>query len=145
MFLTLAHFPELQKRVNKVVALSAILDLHQLIHDRATDMKTMLERQFGLQEGAKGKEWIEKRNPLNTVPYLHPSLPILVIQGTADQRISLEEGHRMVDALKQTGHDVSYWEIKGGNHALTNHPYIMNDIAHWLESNSPCMSIRLKR
>jgi dipeptidyl aminopeptidase/acylaminoacyl peptidase len=145
MFLTLAHFPELQKRVNKVVAISAILDLHQLIHDRPDDMKVMLESHFGLQEGSKGKEWIAKRDPLNTIPYISQSLPILVIQGTHDTRIGLAEGRRMVQALKQTGHNVSYWEVKGGDHVLMNHPQIMNDIAHWLESNSPCMSIRLPR
>ena len=145
MFLTLAHFPDLQKRVNKVVALSAILDLHQLIVDRPTDMKGMLEHHFGLQEGLRGKAWIAKRNPLNTVRSLSPSLPILIIQGTADQRVSLAEGHHMVDALKQSGHDVSYWEIQHGNHVLMNTPYIMNDIAHWLESNSPCMSIHFSR
>jgi dipeptidyl aminopeptidase/acylaminoacyl peptidase len=145
MFLTLAHFPELQDRVNKVVSLSSILDLHQLIRDRPNDMKVMLERQFGLQEGAKGEAWIAKRDPLNTVPHLKQSLPILIIQGTADNRINLAEGHHMVDALKQTDHQVDYWEIKNGNHALMNTPYIMNDIAHWLESNSPCMSIHLPR
>lgn len=145
MFLTLAHFPQLQKRVNKVVAISAILDLHQLIQDRPTDMKEMLEQEFGFQDGPKGKEWIAKRDPMNVIPLLSPSLPILVIQGTNDNRIGLKEGHRMVDALKNTGHDVSYWEIKGGDHVLMNHPHIMNNIANWLESNSPCMSLRIPK
>lgn len=145
MFLTLARFPELQQHVNKVVALSSILDLHQLVKDRPQDMKIMLERQFGLQEGAKGSAWIAKRNPLNTIPYLRQSLPILIVQGTADNRISLSEGHRMVHALKQSGHEVNYWEIQNGNHALLNTPYIMNNIAHWLETDSPCMSIHLPR
>lgn len=145
MFLTLAHFPELQKKVNKVVAISAILDLHQLIQDRPYDMKTMFEHEFGFQDGPKGKEWIAKRDPMNTIPLLSPSLPILVIQGTNDDRIGLKEGHRMVDALKKTGHDVSYWEIKGGDHVLMNQPQIMNNIAHWLESNSPCMSVRISK
>lgn len=145
MFLTLAHFPELQKRVNKVVAISAILDMHQLIHDRPNDMKVMFENQFGLKEGREGNEWIAKRDPLNTIPYISQSIPILVVQGTKDNRIELVQGQHMVEALKQTGHDVSYWEVKGGNHALMNHPLIMNDIAHWLESNSPCMSIRISK
>jgi dipeptidyl aminopeptidase/acylaminoacyl peptidase len=145
MFLTLAHFPELQDRVNKIVALSAILDLHQLIHDRPNDMKKMFEHQFGLQRGAKEEEWIAKRDPLNTVPFLKRSLPILIIQGTADNRINLTEGYHMIKALKQNGHAINYWEIPHGNHALINTPYIMSDIAHWLESNSPCMSIHLSR
>jgi len=145
MFLTLARFPELQKRVNKVVALSSILDLNQLIHDRPDDMKTMLEKEFGLQKGAKGKAWIAKRNPLNTISRINPSLPILIVQGTADTRISLAEGYHMLDALKSQGHNVSYLEIKNGNHTLLNTPFIMNDIAKWLESNSPCMSIPLPK
>lgn len=145
MFLTLAHFPELQKRVNKVVALSAILDLHQLIHDRPNDMRVMLQKQFGLPNGIKEKDWIAKRDPLKTIPYLSHSLPILVVQGTDDERIGLAEGHNMVKALKQTGHNVSYWEIKDGDHVLMNHPHIMNDIAHWLESDTPCMSIQVNR
>lgn len=143
MFLTLARFPELQKKVNKVVALSAILDLNQLIQDRPLDMKTMLEKQFGLQEGVKGNAWIAKRDPINTIFNINPSLPILIVQGTADTRVSLAEGHHMFDALKNTGHDVKYWEVKNGNHTLLNNPFMMNDIAKWLESNSPCMSIHL--
>ena len=145
MFLTLSRFPELQKRVNKVVALSAILDLHQLINDRPKDMKRMFENQFGLSGGVNGNNWIAKRNPLNTVSFIRQSLPILVIQGTADNRINLAEGRHMVNALKQNKNQVHYWEIPQGNHALTNHPYIMNEIAQWLESDSPCMSIHLPR
>lgn len=145
MFLTLARFPKLQKKVNKVVALSSILDLNQLIHDRPGDMKTMLEKQYGLQDGAKRRAWIAMRNPIDSVAEISKSLPILIIQGTADDRISLAEGYHMVQALKEGGRNVNYWEIKNGNHTLLNTPFIMNDIATWLESNSPCMSIHIPR
>lgn len=144
MFLTLARFPELQNRVNKVVALSSILDLHRLIQDRPNDMKQMLENRYGLQEGAKGDKWIAKRDPLNTVPFLKKNLPILIIQGTADQRVSLAEGYHMTDALRKDHHDVNYWEVQKGDHTLMNTPYIMHDIARWLESNSSCVSVHYK-
>lgn len=143
MFLTLSRFPELQQRVNKVVTLSAILDLHQLIKDRPQDMKLMLEQQFGLKNGTQGESWVAKRNPINTVPLIKKNLPILIVQGSNDQRISLSEGYHMVNALEQTGHDVNYWEVPNGDHTLTNTPMIMNKIALWLESNSPCMSIHV--
>jgi pimeloyl-ACP methyl ester carboxylesterase len=143
MFLTLARFPELQNRVNKIVSLSAALDLHSLIQNRSNDMQKMFQKNFGLQQGAKGESWIAKRDPLNTVPYLKKTLPILIIQGTDDNRISLDEGHHMVQSLKQHGNNVSYWEVPKGNHVLMNTPHVMNDIAHWLESNSPCMSVHL--
>ncbi len=145
MFLTLARFPELQNRVNKVVALSAALDLHRLIENRPNDMKKMFEAQFGLKAGPQGDAWIAKRDPLNTVPYIKKSLPILIIQGTNDNRISLEEGQHMVQKLHHHGNQVDYWEVPKGNHTLINTPHIMHDIVHWLESNSPCMSIHLGR
>lgn len=145
MFLTLAHFPELQKHVNKIVALSAMLDMHQLIQDRPDDMKVMLEEQFGMPQGKNRDEWIAKRDPLKTVSAISSTLPILIVQGTDDNRIGLKEGNNMVNALKQTGHNVSYWEIKGGNHVLTNRPFLMNDIARWLESNTPCMSVPIQK
>lgn len=145
MFLTLARFPELQNRVNKVVALSAALDLHHLIQERPHDMKNMFQMHFGLQEGPKGEAWIAKRDPLNTVPYIQKSLPILIIQGTADNRVSLEEGQHMMEKLRHHGNKVDYWEVPKGNHVLLNTPYIMHDIVHWLESNSPCMSVHLQR
>lgn len=143
MFLTLARFPELQNRVDKIVALSAILDLHNLIQDRPNDMKKMFQTYFGLSSGANGNEWIAKRDPLNTIPYLKKSLPILVVQGTADNRISLDEGRHMVKKLEDSGHDVNYWEVPNGTHVLLNNPHIMHDIVHWLESNSPCMSLSI--
>lgn len=138
MFLTLSRFPELQNKVNKVVALSAILDLHRLIKDRPEDMGNLLRQQFGLEKGAKGEAWIAKRDPLNSVPYLKPSLPILIVQGTADTRVNIAEGRRMVETLKQSGRSVEYWEIPKGDHVLMNTPYLMNDVVHWLEANSTC-------
>jgi dipeptidyl aminopeptidase/acylaminoacyl peptidase len=145
MFLTLARFPELQNRVNKVVSVSGILDLQKLIADRPDDMKKMFQNSFGLQNGAKGEAWIAKRDPLNTVPYLKKSLPILIVQGTADNRIGLAEGISMKNKLQKSGHLVDYWEIPKGDHALINTPHIMNSIAQWLESNSPCTSIMISR
>ena len=143
MLLTLARFPQLQKHVSKIVCLSAILDLHQLIQDRPNDMKLMFEEEYGLKEGINDEDWIAKRDPLNTATAINQSIPILIVQGTADDRIGLKEGERMVDALKKTGHDVSYWEVKGGNHVLSNHPYIMNDIARWLESDTHRLTIQV--
>lgn len=145
MFLTLARFPELQNRVNKVVALSASLDLHRLLHDRPHDMKKMLKDQFGLQDGKKGEEWIAKRDPLNTIPYLKKSLPILIVQGTNDKRIDLAQGYHMVQKLHTEGNDVDYWEVPEGNHVLMNTPHIMHDIVQWLESDLNCMSVHLPR
>jgi pimeloyl-ACP methyl ester carboxylesterase len=138
MFLTLARYPELQKRVTKVVALSSILDLHQQIASRPDDMKQMLIDDFGYQDSPSGEGWIAKRDPLKTIPAISQSLPILVVQGTADSRITLDEGYHMVNALKETGHQVDYWEIKNGNHTLTNFPQLTAALLTWLNTNVKC-------
>jgi predicted esterase len=137
MFLTLARYPELQNKVKKVVALSSILDLDRQIKDRPEDMKKMFISDFGLREGMNEKGWIASRNPLLTVPLLKPCLPILIIQGTADNRVNLAEGKKMVGELQLYGNSVDYWEISGGQHTIYNVPAFMNRIAHWLEAPSP--------
>lgn len=138
MFLALARYPGLQLYVNKVVALSSILDLNKQIADRPHDMKEMFKQDFGLREGVNDQEWIAQRNPLQTIPYLRKNLPILIIQGTADKRISLEEGYHMVQELQKQGRQVDYWEYKGGEHTLSNVPQLMDQISGWLAAHSTC-------
>lgn len=139
MFLTLAHFPKLQNHVDKIVALSSILDVHQLIKDRPDDMKLMLEEQYGLPKDLRAEAWIKKRDPIETAPLIKKSLPVLIVQGTDDPRIQISESRHMFHALRAQGVKAEYWEVPGGNHILTNTPNTMNDIMHWLETNAPCM------
>lgn len=138
MFLTLARYPALQQYVDKVVSLSSMLDLNKQIQDRPVDMKEMFKQDFGLREGINDQEWIAQRNPLQTIPYLRKDLPILILQGTADNRINLEEGYRMVRELQKTGHQVDYREYQGGDHTLTNVPQLMDQVSNWLDAHSTC-------
>lgn len=138
MFLTLARYPALQQYVDKVISLSSMLDLNKQIQDRPFDMKEMFKQDFGLREGVNDQEWIAQRNPLQTIPYLRKDLPILILQGTADNRISLEEGYRMVRELQKSGHQVDYREYQGGDHTLTNVPQLMDQVSNWLAAHSTC-------
>jgi dipeptidyl aminopeptidase/acylaminoacyl peptidase len=138
MFLTLAHHPELQTKVTKVVALSAILNLQQQITHRPDDMENMFVTDFGLVKGVNEAQWISHRNPLETVPTLKSTLPILIVQGTADPRVEVLEAHQMVNQLRQQKHRVDYWEIKEGNHGLTNVSSIHADVFRWLNSGNFC-------
>lgn len=137
MFLTLAKYQGLQQKIDKVATLSSILDLHEQIKDRPLDMKTMFESDFGMTK-ANEEDWIEKRNPLNSVSKLSPSLPILIVQGTNDPRINLKEGYNMVEALQKSGRKVDYWEVPGGGHTLSNISTMPDSLAHWFESNLNC-------
>jgi len=137
MFLALSRSYQLQKNVKKVVALSAILDLQEQIKQRPEDMEKMFIEDFGLVKGVNDVSWIASRNPLNTVSSLPQNLAILIVQGTDDPRVQPTEAHRMVNRLLQNQHTVTYWEIKEGQHLLTNRPTIKAEIFQWLESH-PC-------
>lgn len=132
MFLALARFPELQNRLTKVVSLSGILDVRYSLEDRL-DMKEMFIKDFGLNE-SNYEEWVNLRDPLLAVSKIHPDLPILIVQGTADIRVTLAEGLHMVDALQAQGNVVTYWEFDGGDHCLRNRPDILELVFSWLES-----------
>lgn len=48
----------------------------------------------GVSEGA---DEFGGADPLLTIPLLKPCLPILIIQGTADNQVNLAEGKKMVE------------------------------------------------
>ncbi len=131
MFLTLARFPELQARFAKIVSLSGLLDLRETIAKRP-DMKQMFIDDFGLVVGSNEEQWISWRDPQLTASKIDPTLPILIIQGTDDNRVSLAEGYHMVSQLQSHGCHVSYLEIKGADHCLANQDNYVALILDWL-------------
>lgn len=136
MFLALSRFPKLQDQVSKVISLSGILDIRSQVRERP-DMKEMFTDDFGF---TGTEEWLNRRNPILTIPFIKTSLPLLIIQGTNDQRVSLSEGHLMVEKLKKNGCSVAYWEIEGGDHCLIGKEDRMDLIAQWIET-LPCIGI----
>lgn len=133
MFLSLARFPDLQNKVDKIVSLSGILDLRELMQSRP-DMTDMFKTEFGLIPGVNEEEWINYRDPLLTAPQIRKDLPILILEGTDDIRTNPEEGRHMLQKLEDSGHqNVTYWELQGGQHALSNMSDRMDLIAGWLE------------
>lgn len=132
MFLSLSRFPELQARFSKIVSLSGILNMHQFIASRP-EMEEIFIKDFGLEKEVNEEEWISKRNPLLTVNHINQHLPILIIQGKDDNRVSLEEGYNMFYKLQSAGNNVTYLEIEGGKHCLLNITDRAKLILNWLE------------
>lgn len=133
MFLTLGRFPELQNRFKKVVSLSGLLDMQACIAGRR-DMKEMFIADFGLIENVNEELWMAERNPILTADKMRTDLPILIIQGTQDNRVGLEEGYHMVSQLQAHGCAVTYWEIEGAEHCLINIDDRVPQILQWLEA-----------
>jgi dipeptidyl aminopeptidase/acylaminoacyl peptidase len=135
MFLALARFPHLQRSFKKVVSLSGLLNMDICIVDRP-DLKEMFTNDFGFIEGVNDIEWINKRNPLLTVNNIKKDLPILIIQGNKDNRVTCEEGLSMLNKLKSSGNNVTYLEVEGAEHCLRNIPDRAQIIRQWLEESS---------
>lgn len=135
MFLALARFPELQKRFVKIVSLSGLLDIRSCIINRP-DMLEMFITTFGLKRYIVDDDWLNRRDILLVVDQIDKQVPILIIQGTKDIRVSLQEGYNMLEKLQSAGHNVTYWEIDGGDHCLANIKDRVERIMHWLEEPS---------
>lgn len=131
MFLTLARFPDLQYKFRKIVSLSGLLDLHHTIASRA-DMREMFIHEFGLVGGVNDHVWVNSRNPMHVANALRKDLPVLILQGTEDLHIDLDQGYNMVKRLRSMGNDVTYIEIEGGDHCLTNQDNRTQIITDWL-------------
>lgn len=133
MFLTLARYPEIQRKINKIVSLSGMLDVQHQIEERP-DMKELFVNEFGLKIGENEETWIKQRNPILAVPLIRKDLPILILQGDKDLRVSPAQGYHMVERLQENGNQVTYSEVPGGDHTLYNFPDRMDFIVGWLES-----------
>ncbi len=133
MFLAMSRSPWLQHQITKAASLSGLLDLRECITDRE-DMRTMFIADFGFIPGKNEDAWIRHRDPLNSPPNLRSDLPILIVQGTHDLRVSLNQGYHMVKKLEENGNPVTYLEVPEGDHCLSNQPSRMDIIADWFES-----------
>ncbi len=132
MFLALGRSPSLQHQVTKAASLSGLLDMRECMLYRA-DVRKMFIEDFGLIPEENEEDWIALRDPMNVVPKLRKDLPLLIIHGTDDLRVSRNEGYNMVEKLQENGHCVDYLEVPGGDHCLGNQPDRMDLIADWFE------------
>lgn len=130
MFLALIRYPELQHYFSKAIAVSGILDLKEYLKERK-EMETILKTHFKYDGSS---EWIKKRNPIEHIHQIRKELPILIVQGTDDIRVSLQTGYNMLNALKKRGCAVEYLEIDGASHSLKNIEENVDLLIQWLEA-----------
>lgn len=132
MFLSLNRSISLQHQVTKAVSLSGLLDLQECMNDRE-DMREMFIDDFGLEPGKNEDQWVASRNPLTNIFNIRKDLPILILQGSKDLYVGLNQGYHIVQQLETHGHPVTYIEVPEGDHCLANQPDRMNIITNWLE------------
>lgn len=91
-----------------------------------------MERSFNF-DGSQG--WLDRRNPILAISKIkNKQLPFLLVQGSADPIVCLDEGYSMLQAMRAHQFtNISYWEVEGGDHVLKNHPEYVKLIYAWLE------------
>ncbi len=130
MMLALSRFPQLSSFYTRFVSLSGFLNL-DIAAKKNTQWIANMQKHFGYKDS---KDWIDQRNPILSISSIKDRhVPLLIVQGTADPILPLEEGTSMLAAMRKQGFDqVSYWEVAGGNHALENLPEYTTLILGWL-------------
>ncbi|HHR1366121.1 TPA: hypothetical protein ACS3GD_001658 [Legionella pneumophila] len=88
MFLSLQQSKYVQQIVNKAISVSGNVDLQVTMQQRP-DMKYLFKQFFKNSAHATFEEWVKKRNPINNLTNIPKTLAVLIVYGTADDRVSL--------------------------------------------------------
>lgn len=139
MFLALSRYPELQEKVEKIVSLSGLTNMRACVSERA-DMKEMFINDFGLTNENED-DWLNNRDPMVAVENIRKDLPILIIHGTNDIRVTRHESYSLVEKLQANGNNVTYMEINDGEHCLYNLSEPLQPVINWLKQNEKMISV----
>ncbi len=129
LFLALSRFPEFEKKVAKVVSNCGLLDTITF-----TKHNPELYKQFKAYYKFKSNSWIKKRSALHNVKNMkRKELPILILHGTDDVVVSIEQPLKFLKRLKKLGFkSVQYEEVPEGNHVLLNKNAYAQYVCDWL-------------
>ncbi|MED3764858.1 prolyl oligopeptidase family serine peptidase [Ureibacillus sp. FSL K6-8385] len=95
----------LSKDIRSVVTWSGVSDLSELYQERV-DLRRTLKRLIG-GSPSKLPEIYAERSPIFEVDRIQA--PVLIIHGTKDENVSIEQSYRLERALKEAGKDVETW------------------------------------
>lgn len=98
--------------VKAVISLAGTADLITSAQDDP-DMKRIYEECFGGSE-----EEMKKRSATHFYPDIPKELPILMMHGLQDDRVSVEQARKLHELLRVSGHNVEYHEFPGAGHTF---------------------------
>ncbi len=98
--------------VKGVVSLSGTTDLAMSAEERP-EMKEVYTECFGGSE-----EEMKKRSATEFYPSIPKDVPVLILHGSADDRVSVAQARKLYELLHESGHSVAYHEFAGGDHGF---------------------------
>ncbi len=96
--------------VKAVISLAGTTDLIDSAKERP-EMYEVFEEAFG---GAR--EEMEKRSATSFYNEIPKDLPILMLHGTNDERVSIDQARKLYELLNESGHNVEYKEFENADH-----------------------------
>ena len=96
--------------VKAVIAISGTADLIADAKERP-DMDEVFSEAFGGSDEER-----KKRSATYFYEQIPKDLPILILHGTADKRVSISQARKLHELLETSGHTVEYHEFRGGEH-----------------------------
>jgi dipeptidyl aminopeptidase/acylaminoacyl peptidase len=98
--------------VKGIISLSGTTDLAMSAEDDP-EMKEEYIKRFG-----GGLEEMKKRSATEFYPSIPKDLPILILHGSEDDRVSIAQARKLHELLRASDHDVEYHEFPGGSHGF---------------------------
>lgn len=100
------------------ISMAGVTDLQDMIRDiKEYRFGRIAAKEFILQ-GFDSKDDIKANSPVKLAADL--KVPLLLAHGTADERVHIDQFHRMKRALRKVDVPVTYLEFEGEDHFLSN-------------------------
>lgn len=99
------------------VIISGLADLVRN-SDMSADMSEVYMKLFGSSDEREFRGELERRSAVNFFREIKKDIPVLLIHGTNDTRVSYQDSVEMFSNLKSNGNEVEFISIEGGDHYL---------------------------
>ncbi|MEM0929767.1 MAG: prolyl oligopeptidase family serine peptidase [Pseudomonadota bacterium] len=96
-------------------SINGVTDLVELLKDASPALRRATRSMIGRLWG--DRKMLRDNSPTQRAADI--SVPVLLVQSQRDRRVPRRQAHLMRDALNEAGGDVTYVELKNGNHHLT--------------------------
>ena len=129
-YLAAQHMPELKA----IIAVAGVSDLHSRLQYRP-NMERVYKARIPDYEDSKVIRLAE-RSVIKWLDKLPEKAPILLLHGTEDKRVNVENSIDLAQALKEVGHKHKLVIYDGDNHGLSNNQHnVIDEVDTWLSQN----------
>lgn len=100
--------------VKGVISIAGAADLSMSASERPDDMFKIYKECFGGE-----KDEMKKRSATEFYKQIPNDLPMLIMHGTSDSRVSVDQARKLNNLLVENGNNVDYHEFEGADHYLS--------------------------